>query len=104
MNENLAFYALKTVPGFPLGIPVDGRQRFGMTPEQAIVYRWLVKYRPHDRAFAVDFGELGRTMLSNRSNAFFRVRALVERGWLTHDNGNYRFVEPVMDFKARRNV
>ena len=91
--------ALKTVPAFPLGQPVDGRPRYGMTPEQAHVYRWLVKTRPHDRAFTVDFRHIARAMASTNGNIHGRVMALVERGWLDRDDAGYRFVQPIRVFK-----
>jgi hypothetical protein len=102
MNESLAFYAIKTVPGFPLGQPVDGRLRFGMTHEQANVYRWLVKHRPHERSFAISFRHLAQCMASTSGNVHDRVSALVERGWLTRDDAGYCFVQPVMHFKEPR--
>jgi hypothetical protein len=55
MNQALAFSAIRTVPGFPLGQPVDGRERYGMTAEQAHAYCWLVKNRPHDKPFCLNF-------------------------------------------------
>lgn len=95
-------YAQDTVPAFPLGQPEDGRDRYGMTPEQACVYRWLVKHRPHDQPFAIGFSLLGRLMMCSKGNAFQRVSALVERGWLDRDAGGYRLVKPIRQFKEPR--
>lgn len=50
------------VPAFPLGQPVDGRPRYGMTPAQADVYRCLVKHKPHNDAFGINFRELAWRM------------------------------------------
>lgn len=94
--------ALKTVPAFPLGRPVDGRERYGMTPEQAVTYRWLVKHRPHDKAFVVSFRVLGRDLMTSEGHAHARVKALVERGWLEREDAGYRFVHPVMTFREPR--
>jgi hypothetical protein len=102
MNQNLAFYATRTVPGYPLGRPVDGRLRFGMTPEQANIYRWLVKHKPHTGSFAVNFRNLAQCMASTSGNIHQRVAALVERGWLEREDAGYRFVHPVMQFKESR--
>lgn len=98
----------RTVPAFPLGQPVDGRPRYGMTPEMACAYRWLVKYKPHDESFAVNFRETGWRMARHPSKIHATVQALVERGWITPDASpgrytTYRFVHPVMQFKAARN-
>jgi hypothetical protein len=102
MNQSLAFYAIRTVPGFPLGQPVDGRLRYGMTPEQASIYRWLVQHRPHDKSFAISFRHLAQCMASTSGNVHQRVAALCERGWLERDDAGYRFVAPVMQFKEAR--
>lgn len=92
---------ISTVPAHPLGIPVDGRERYGMTPEQAHVYRWLVKHRPHNGPFRVNFAEIGRVMVCSRWNVFSRVEALVERGWIKprDAHGTYEFVQPVKLFR-----
>jgi hypothetical protein len=93
-----------TVPAHPLGQPLDGRPRYGMTPEQAIVYRWLIKYRPHHEVFAVNFRTLARLLCCGVSNSHQRVMGLVERGWIHMEaNGKYRFVQPIMRFKEPRN-
>jgi predicted DNA-binding transcriptional regulator len=104
MNESLAFYATKTVPGFPLGQPVDGRPRYGMTPEQAYIYRWLVEHRPHSNSFAINFRHIAQRMASTSGNIHQRVAALCERGWLEREDAGYRFVHPVMQFKEPRHA
>lgn len=93
--------ALATRPAYPLGKPAD-RDRFGMTQEQAYVYNWLVKNRPHDRAFAVNFRQIAIVMASPVHNIHARVIALCERGWLQREDAGYRFVHPIMKFPARR--
>jgi hypothetical protein len=110
MNETLAFYAIKTVPAFPLGQPEDGRPRYGMTPEQARVYRWLVLNRPHDCFFHVHFREMRESDGKQLQTAHEAVEALLERGWLERNGEGqrggrteYRFVHPVMLFRAPRN-
>ena len=94
--------ALKTVPAYPLGIPVDGRPRYGMTPEMACLYRWLVKYRPHNGPFAVSFREAALAHLTGVHNIHLRVTALVERGWLKKTHGRYSFVKPIRHFAEPR--
>jgi DNA-binding MarR family transcriptional regulator len=93
--------ALATRPGYPLGKPAD-RDRYGMTPEQAHVYNWLVQHRPHDRPFAVSFHQLAKLMLTGKGNIHARVTALVERGWLARDDAGYKFVEPIMKFNPNK--
>lgn len=95
----------RTIPAFPLGQPVDGRPRYGMTPEMAAVYRWLVKYKPHNGPFVVHFRETAWGMASHPGALHLTMRGLIERGWLTTDSSpgrytTYRFVHPVMQFKA----
>jgi hypothetical protein len=102
MNQSLAFYATRTVPGFPLGQPVDGRLRYGMTPEQANVYRWLVAHKPHDRPFSMSFRAIAQLMASTSGNIHARVISLCERGWLERDDAGYCFVHPVMHFEVPR--
>ena len=89
-----------TVPAYPLGKPLDGRERYGMTPEQASLYRWLVKNRPHDQPFLMQFRDVGK--MSNRSlgKTHVQVAALVERGWLKKVGDLYAFVHPIRHFKA----
>lgn len=93
--------ALATQSAYPLGKPSD-RDRYGMTPEQAHVYKWLVKHRSHDRAFAIQFRALAQLMASTSGNIHQRVGALCERGWLKRADAGYCFVKPVMTFKAAR--
>lgn len=93
--------ALKTADAYPLGKPED-RDRYGMTQEQAYVYNWLVKHRPHNRPFAISFRELSNAMICGIGNAHDRVAALVERGWLERDDAGYKFVHPVMQFRKAR--
>lgn len=103
MNETLAFYAIRTVPAYPLGEPFDGRPRYGMTPEQARVYRWLVANRPHFGEFQLCFTDLCDAIGIERSTAHKHIVSLVERGWLEHaPNGGhtrYALVQPVRVFK-----
>lgn len=98
----------RTVPAFPLGQPVDGRPRYGMTPAQADVYRWLVKHKPHDAPFGINFRNLAFCMARHLENSHASVRSLVERGWLESEGNSsatvYRFVHPVMTFKAPRHA
>lgn len=96
-------YHFDTVPAFPLDIPTDGRQRFSMTVEQAIVYRWLVKHRPHTGPFRVNFREIAKITITHAALAHERVQALVERGWLRAcGHGIYEFVQPVRQFREAR--
>jgi len=99
---NLAL-AQSTIPAHPLGIPVDGRERYGMTPEQACVYRFLVGTQPHDEDFRINFRALARSMIWGLGNAHQRVTGLVERGWLKVDRmGRYQFVAPIKHFREPR--
>ena len=111
MNEALAFYGTKTVPAFPLGQPVDGLPRYGMTPEQACLYRWLVKHKPHDGPFEINFRAIAPLFLvSAHSLIHDRVMNLIERGWISpHGNGKrltgrYRFVHPIKQFRMPRHA
>lgn len=103
MTDSVAVYAILTVPGFPLGQPEDGRPRYGMTPDQADLYRWLVAHKPHGEAFGVNFRETAWRMARHPDGIFKCARSLVERGWLESEGGSpnavYRFVHPVMKFK-----
>ncbi len=105
MSEAYAYEA--TVPAFPLGQPKDGRKRYGMTPEQAAVYRWLVMNRPVQGSFCINFRQLAQCMgLEHHSPVHNQVTALVERGWIAPVDGlysEYRFVHPVMRFREPRN-
>lgn len=93
-----------TRPAFPLGQPFDGRPRYGMTPEQAAVYRWLVANRPHDGAFRLDFRDVAAGVPMHLSTVHRSVRELVDRGWLFEVLGKthtrYGFVHPVMHFRG----
>jgi hypothetical protein len=103
MNETLAFYATRTVPGYPLGQPVDGRLRYGMTPEQACLYRWLVLQKPHAKPFALNSRSIAWLFHQSSHTGILRlVRGLIERGWLERDDAGYRFVHPVMHFAEPR--
>lgn len=96
-------HAYDTVPAYPLGKPLDGRDRYGMTREQACLYRYLVKTLPHDERLKLRFRGLARSMMCSLGNVHNRVSGLVERGWMTVDKtGGYRFVEPIMHFKEPR--
>lgn len=96
----------KTIPAFPLGQPVDGRPRYGMTPEQAAAYRWLVANRSHLHAFLLDFRDVAAGVPMHLSTLHHCVRELVDRGWLYEVRGEtqtrYGFVAPVMHFKGSR--
>lgn len=97
------------VPAYPLGEPYDGRLRFGMTPAQAEVYRWLVQNKPHHGAFGVNFREMAFRLVSHLETSHACVRGLVERGWLEVAEHKasatvYRFVHPVKLFKAPRHA
>jgi DNA-binding MarR family transcriptional regulator len=91
-----------TVPAFPLGRPVDGRERYGMTPEQAHVYRYLVKNRPHKGCFDIKYRDVAVVMVCRHSNVFQRIDGLVERGWLEKVGSRFMFVPPVKVFRAVR--
>jgi len=96
-----------TIAAYPLGKPDDGRERYGMTPEQAALYRWLIDNRPHDRPFAMEFREIARKTVLSLHSVHERVTALVERGWLTPvvikgTYTTYAFVHPIMRFGRRR--
>ena len=105
-----------TVPAYPLGQPADGRARYGMTLEQATLYRWLVLNRPHNEPFLLDFHGACAEIGIHLNPMFQRVCALVERGWLERVEGKarmtcdgprkplarYAFVHPVKLFKVPR--
>jgi hypothetical protein len=98
-------HAQDTIPAHPLGIPVDGRPRYGMTPDQACLYRALVKAMPHDKAFRMKFRTAAAKMGIDTSRLHVRMQALVERGWMhQHRRGVYGFVAPVKLFKVPRGV
>lgn len=90
-----------TIPAYPLGKPLDGRARYGMTPEQAALYCWLVKNKPHDGAFAMKFRDVAAKSNRALGNTQMQISALVERGWLEKSGDRYAFVKPVMQFKVR---
>lgn len=99
----------RTVPAFPLGRPVDGRERFGMTPEQARIYRWLVQNKPLDKEFKPRCREVSRETGISLHAVHHSMRELDARGWLigipckpSAVVTKYRFVQPVMMFKAPR--
>lgn len=98
----------KTVPAYPLGQPIDGRSRFGMTPEQARIYRWLLAHRPHDGTFKLDFRDAAAGVNIHLQTVHYNVRELVARGWLYEDLKKYHtaygFVKPVMHFKEPRDA
>lgn len=95
-----------TRPAFPLGQPYDGRPRYGMTQEQARVYRWLVANKPHGEAFQVHFREAAADINMKLATVHHSVRELVDRGWLFEELGTrytrYGLVYPVMRFKEPR--
>lgn len=91
-----------TVLAHPLGIPVDGRERYSMTRDMAHVYAWLIRNMDHDEPFAVNFRAVAQAMLSREGAVHTQVKSLVERGWLLSVGNRYKFVEPIMRFKAPR--
>jgi hypothetical protein len=98
----------RTVPAFPLGQPEDGRPRYGMTPEQARVYRWIVANRPHDSWFQINFRDLRASDGKPLQTAHEAVEALVERGWIERGPSrgcatHYALVHPVKVFKGAGN-
>lgn len=93
-----------TVPAYPLGRPLDGRNRYGMTPEQACLYRWLVKHKPHDRKFGINYRETAWRMARHYTKIHASVQALIDRGWLDGRGNAYAFVHPVMKFREARNA
>jgi hypothetical protein len=90
------------VEGYPLGKPLDGRDRYGMTRQMAGLYRWLVQNRPHDRPFKVNFEERAVIQACYKSNVHREVQQLVERGWLEIDDAGYKFVQPIMSFNPKK--
>lgn len=92
-----------TVLAHPLGIPLDGRKRFSMTPEQARIYAWIVT-NVTAPVFPVNSREVGAHIGISHSRVHDLVCALIERGWLyrvrgrTHLETAYGFVQPVMRF------
>jgi len=111
MTMTVAVASVQTVPAYPLGRPVDGRPRYGMTPEMAAAYQWLVAHKPHDAEFAVNFRESAWRMARHHGSFHLTVQGLVDRGWIEKSGflkrggqSTYRFVHPVMTFKAPRNA
>lgn len=91
-----------TVPAHPLGIPVDGRERYGMTPEQAALYQWLIRNRPTDGLFQMRFRQICKARSTWPNRLHQMTENLVARGWLHKEGRRYCFVKPVMHFKAPR--
>lgn len=104
----LVCYEEQYVPAHPLGIPADGRPRYGMEPEQAKLYRWLIANRPHDEEFHFDFRRTAQGIGSHFGTVHSLAKGPIERGWLYRvENGNhldtvYGFVQPVMRFREPR--
>ncbi len=100
MTVSIAITA--TVPAYPLGRPVD-RLRYGMTPQQARLYRWLVANRPHGEAFRVEFREAGAALRMSPVTVHFCIMELIDRGWMRQLPSKswckYAFVAPVMRFR-----
>jgi DNA-binding MarR family transcriptional regulator len=92
-----------TLPAYPCGKPLDGRDRYGMTPEQGALYRWLVKNKPHHVAFLMHFRDVASEFNRSLSKTHVQVTALVERGWLEKVEDLYAFVQPVMHFAEPHN-
>lgn len=88
-----------TVPAYPLGKPVDGRDRFGMTPEQAKVYRWLVLHRSHTEPFVIYFRDMASIFRTFPGDIHRHVQCLQERGWIKKTSRDcYTFVEPIKHY------
>ena len=91
-----------TVPGFPLGQPPDGRPRYGMTPQQAQLYRWLVQSRPHHVPFRLHFRDAAEQLGMALSSVHWCLMELVDRGWVEQlANGahtQFQMVPPVKRF------
>ena len=93
-----------TLPAYPLGQPVDGRPCYGMTPEQARLYCWLVANRPHAEVFRVLFREVGAALQMSPGTVHFCLMELIDRGWVRQIPSKswckYTFVAPVMRFRG----
>jgi hypothetical protein len=76
---SISLASVGTVPAYPLGQPVDGRKRYGMTPEQAAVYRWLVENRPHKGSFNIQYRDVALSMAA--TDAFQRGDFAVAIGY-----------------------
>lgn len=101
--------ALRTVPAHPLGQPIDGRPRYGMTPEQAVIYRWLAAHKSHTAAFKPLCREVSAATGLKLSVVHRSLIELCERGWLMAHlcqsevrATTYSFVHPVMHFAECR--
>lgn len=92
-----------TIPAYPLGMPVDGRLRFGMTPEQARLYGWLVKHKPHSQSFTMNFRDIAAHLGKQyHSKVYDHAMALIERGWLQKDGERFQFVDPIKYYPEPR--
>jgi hypothetical protein len=102
--DSLAFVpaSQNTRPAYPLGRPVDGRLRFGMTPEQAFLYRSLVAEVEDEYAsFSINTRLYAKRLhRTSHSHIFRHIEHLIERGWIMVSGyGRFKFVHPVMRFK-----
>ena len=102
MKDELVFYD-RLIKANPLGVPEDGRPRYGMTPEQATVYAYIVENMPHDRTFLMNFRQLAAGVSMQLANVRGAVADLYVRGWLEPDYTGpvtvYRLIAPVKRFK-----
>jgi hypothetical protein len=93
-----------SIPAFPLGQPLDGRKRYGMTPQQARLYRWLVKSRPHHIPFQMHFRDAALALGTGVGSLHYCLMELVDRGWVSNTgagaHAQYQMVPPVMTFKV----
>lgn len=93
----------RTIPAYPCGKPLNGKERFGMTPEQAKVYRWLVAHRSHKEPFVIYFREMARVFNCQPGVVHRHVQCLRERGWIMKTcRDSYMFVEPIRFLKEPR--
>lgn len=97
-------HACDTVPAFPLGQPLDGRPRYGMTPYMAHLYRWLIANRAQEGEFKLSFRDISEATGESLSSVHAGVRGLVERGWLhrteyARSQARFAFVHPIMRFR-----
>ena len=93
-----------TVLAHPLGIPLDGSNRYGMTPAMARLYRWLVHNRPHSSEFSLSFRDASEALGADVSSIHYCAVGLEERGWLRRFNRRghhplFAFIHPVMNFR-----
>jgi hypothetical protein len=89
IGGSMTALAIATRAAYPLGKPSD-RDRYGMTADQACLYRWLVKYRPHDRPFSISFRATAPLFCTTHTAVFHMVQNLIERGWLERDDAGYQ--------------